>query len=107
MTVADEPAGVVKLVARPGRDQELAQLLSAMARAAAGDDGTEIYAVHRERKDPTAFFLYELYRDKDAFARHRANPELAELGRGLAELTTSIEIVTGNLIAGDRAQRSR
>ncbi len=106
MTEMNEPAAIVKITAKEGRDDELLGVLASMARVAAGDDGTEIFAVHRSRTDTSVVFLYELYRDKEAFARHRANGDLAELGKKMAELAESIEIVSGNLVAGDRATRA-
>jgi quinol monooxygenase YgiN len=102
----NEPAAIVKISAKQGCEDELIDVLASMARVAARDDGTEIYAVHRSRTDATLLFLYELYRDKEAFARHRANDELAELGKTMADLVESVEIVSGKLVAGDRAARA-
>lgn len=102
----NEPAGMVKLVAKEGRIDDLREHLAEMARVAAGDDGTEVYAVHQSRAEPAVFFLYELYRDKDAFKAHQANEKLRELGAGLRDLTDGVELVVGNLVAGDRAART-
>jgi quinol monooxygenase YgiN len=104
--MADEPAAIVKIVAKDGCRGELTELLASMAAVAARDDGTEIYSVHTSREDGSVFFLYELYRDREALARHRSNAELAALGKQLGELVESVEIVSGNLVAGDRAVRS-
>src|SRR2546423_14683518 len=101
-----EPAGIVKLVATEGREEDLIDLLGRMAAAAAKDDGCEIYAVHRSRAEPSTFFLYERYRDKDAFKLHMANEPLKELGGGLRDLTTSMELIVGNIIAGDEMRPS-
>ena len=100
-----EPAGIVKMVAKPGREEELLELLTAMASIAATDDGTEVFAVHRGRAEPSMFFLYELYRDKDAFARHRGNTRLNDAVKPLSGLTESVEVIAGNLVAGTRAGR--
>jgi quinol monooxygenase YgiN len=102
----DEPAGWVTFVAKEGRGPELIELLGKMAAVASRDDGCEIYAVHQSRRDPNTIFVYELYRDKDALKRHQANGELRDLGSGLGALTESVDVVVGNLVAGDRAQRS-
>lgn len=101
-----EPAGLVTFVAKENRLPEVIELLGKMAAVASRDDGCEIYAVHQSRRDPNMIFLYELYRDKDALKLHQANEELRDLGSGLRDLTESVDIVTGNLVAGDRAQRS-
>jgi quinol monooxygenase YgiN len=102
----NEPAGVVTIVAREGRSDELAALLAKMAEVASLDDGAEIYAVHRSRQDANTFFIYERYRDKDSLKRHQANAELRELGARMADLTDAVTVTTGNLVAGDRASRS-
>lgn len=101
-----EPVGMVTFVAKEDRLPELIELLGKMAVVASRDDGCEIYAVHQSRREPNTLFLYELYRDKDAMKRHQANQELKDLGSGLGDLTESVEMVTGNLVAGDRAKRS-
>ena len=102
----NEPAGVVTIVAKPERADELADVLAKMAQVASLDDGAEIYAVHRSRQDANSFFIYELYRDKDALKRHQANAELRRLGSQMTDLTESATILVGNLVSGDRATRS-
>jgi len=102
----DEPVGVVTIVAKDGKVDELIDLLSEMASVAATDDGSEIYAVHRSRRDANTIIVYELYRDKEALKRHQANEKLRELGAGLRELAESTEVVLGNLVAGDRPIRA-
>lgn len=89
--------------AKPGREEELQRVLTAMAEAARRDEGTEIYAVHRGRRDPSEFFIYELYRDREALRRHQANETLQALGQQLNEMTVSVDVLIGNLVAGDRA----
>jgi (4S)-4-hydroxy-5-phosphonooxypentane-2,3-dione isomerase len=102
----DEPAGIVRFVAKPGRVDDLVTLLAKIAEAAALDDGCELYSVHRARRDPDVVFVYELYRDKHALKTHQQNSELAVLGSHLRELTASMDLVVGNLVAGDRACRT-
>jgi quinol monooxygenase YgiN len=96
---------MVRMVAREGREDELLALLAQMATLAAKDDGCEVYAVHRARREPNVFFLYELYRDKDSFKAHQQNEDLKAVSEGLGDLTESIELVVGNLVAGDVAVR--
>jgi quinol monooxygenase YgiN len=97
----NEPAGIVKMVAKDGRAEELLVLLGEMATVAATDDGCEIYAVHRSRAEPNMFFIYERYRDKDAMKLHHANTKLSEVGHGLRDLTESTELIGGNIVGGD------
>lgn len=102
----DEPSGIVTITAKDGRSDELLQLLEQMATEAAKDDGCEIYAVHRARSPSDTFFLYELYRDRDAFKQHQQNSKLRSLGAHLGELAESVVLTVGNLVGGDRATRS-
>jgi quinol monooxygenase YgiN len=102
----NEPAGLVMIVAKEGRADELVDLLGKMAQAAGRDEGTEIYAIHRSRQNENTFFIYELYRDKDSLKRHQANAELRELGARMGDLTESVNIEIGNLVAGDRPTRA-
>ncbi|MBW8827098.1 MAG: antibiotic biosynthesis monooxygenase [Acidobacteria bacterium] len=101
----DEPAGLVTIVAKEGKVDQLIELLGRMAAIAAKDDGSELYSVHRSRRDPNTVFVYELYRDKEALKLHQANEELRGLGAGLRDLTESIDVVLGNLVTGDRPTR--
>jgi quinol monooxygenase YgiN len=101
----EEPAGFVKIVAKPGQEEALGTLLKEMASIALRDEGTEIYAVHQVRKEPSTFFLYELFRDRDGLKRHQANAALAKLGANLEAVAATIEVLVGNLVAGDRAGR--
>ncbi len=101
----DEPAGVVTIVAKEDCRDQVLDLLKKMAEAAAKDDGCEIYSVHAARTAPDTFFLYELYRDKESFKLHQQNPQLGELGEQLRELTESLTLTVGNLVAGDRSVR--
>lgn len=96
----NEPAGIVALVAKEGRENDLLELLRSMAVVAAGDNGTEIYAIHQNRQDARQVFLYERYRDKEAFKLHIGNEKLRALGAGLGELTDAIEIKVGNIVGG-------
>ena len=94
----NEPSGIVTIVAQAGREDDLQSLLAEMAEVARADDGTEVYDVHRSRLEPSTYFLYERYRDADAFKIHRANTKLRELGATLGELTESVTIVVGNRV---------
>jgi quinol monooxygenase YgiN len=97
---------MVKCVAKDGRAEELVELLGRMAAVASRDDGTELYVVHRARQDGNVVFIYELYRDKEALKLHQANAQLRDLGRGMAELTDSVEVLVGNVVAGDVSRRT-
>jgi quinol monooxygenase YgiN len=103
MRPAEDPiAACVRLVAKPGRAGDLHDLLIQMAAVAARDEGTQIWAVHRGRRESGEFFLYELYRDRAAFDMHQRNDELNSLGRRMRELTGELVVTPGRLVGGLR-----
>jgi quinol monooxygenase YgiN len=95
-----EIAACVRIVVKPDRSEEMAALLTRMADLAAGDEGTEIWAVHRGRKGTGEFFLYELFRDRPAFELHQRNEGLNTLGRQLSELADELVVTSGRLLGG-------
>ncbi|SNQ46572.1 hypothetical protein FRACA_1460009 [Frankia canadensis] len=94
-------AAVVVIVAKSGRADDLAALLTRMAEAAT-DEGTDAYAVHQDSRQPERFFLFEHYRDRTAFTLHRGNETLNSLGEQLGELAESTEIILGRPLPGSR-----
>jgi quinol monooxygenase YgiN len=65
-----------KLVAQPGRREELLELLMAGTEHLAGADGCELYLVSRDADDPDVIWVAEVWRDQ---AAHRASLELPEI----------------------------
>lgn len=98
----NEIAACVRIVAKPGRSDDVLDLLTQMAELAARDEGTEIWAVHRGRRESAEFFLYELFRDRQAFDLHECNVALNSLGGQLGELTDELLVTSGRLVGGLR-----
>jgi quinol monooxygenase YgiN len=96
---------VAIVVAKPGREEELADLFAEMAEAAVADEGTDMYSVNRARKEPGRFFVYESYHDRDSLQAHASNPVLAKLGARLHELADSVNTIIGGWVAGDPPPR--
>jgi (4S)-4-hydroxy-5-phosphonooxypentane-2,3-dione isomerase len=66
--------GMVKLVARAGRKQELLDFLRWDAEVAtAQEPGTLRFDVWERDDEPDAVYLYEAYVDQAAFEAHKAN----------------------------------
>lgn len=101
----EQIAASVRIIVKPERSDDVVDLLTWMAEIAAGDEGTEIWAVHRGRKGSGEFFLYELYRDRTAFEVHQRNEALTTLGRQLAELADDLVVTSGRVVvvAGGRS----
>jgi quinol monooxygenase YgiN len=69
-----------------GRVAEVAELLSRLAAIVRAEPGNLQFQIHRHAQSPERFFVYEVYRDQEAFEAHldaassRAfNDELASL----------------------------
>jgi quinol monooxygenase YgiN len=82
------------LKAKPGKGDELAELLGGLVDAVAGEDGTEQFTIHRTADDPDSVFFYEVYRDQDALDVHRKNPALGAGGAALGELLAGPPVLT-------------
>ncbi len=66
----------VKISAKPGQGDKLAQLLQEMAAEGRKEPGMLAYDPYRSVEDPDTVFMYEVYRDQSALDGHRANVAL-------------------------------
>lgn len=62
----------VELRSQPHHAAALQQLLEELVRHARSEAGTLAYTLHQDAGRPGDFFLYELYKDQQAFERHMA-----------------------------------
>jgi quinol monooxygenase YgiN len=86
--VMTQIAVFAKLVAQPGRREELLNALEPFIRSAVEDEpGTEVYAVHLDPENGDALWFYEIFTDKEALEAHGRNEErLRELGAKTQDL---------------------
>jgi quinol monooxygenase YgiN len=72
---------VVKAIvqARPGKEEELEDLIRAIVPKVQAEERTIEYTIHRAQNIPGRFFFYEKYLDQDACDSHMATPYLQEL----------------------------
>jgi quinol monooxygenase YgiN len=82
------------LKAKPGKGDELAEVLGGLVDAVADEDGTEQFVIHRSSDEPDTVFFYEVYRDQDALDAHRKNPALGAGGAALGELLDGRPVLT-------------
>ena len=87
-------AMVAKMTAAEGRRDELVSAFGRLFDAVAGEQGTEVYALHLDAGDPAVVWFYELYTDMDGLTAHGTSeamkaigPELSSLMAGRPELT--------------------
>jgi quinol monooxygenase YgiN len=70
---------VALMKAQQGKEQEMEDALRAMLPQVESEEGTLQYILHRAKKEPGKFLMYETYRDKAALNSHSATPHFAEL----------------------------
>jgi len=64
----------VTWMAKPGRDDEVADIFRKLQEASRREPGCLMYVVHRHKTDARRFFIYEQYRDDAALDAHRNSP---------------------------------
>lgn len=74
--------------AKPERAEELGSRLNALATAVREQPGYVLFNVHRVDGDPTAWFVYEIWRSSEDFERHRKTPDSSTLNADLSEILT-------------------
>ena len=86
-TTPSAPVAVLARVpAQPGRRDELVEKLRQAITNAEGEDGTRLYILHTDDKDPDAVLFYELYTDHDAFLAHGSSDAFKALGASLRDV---------------------
>jgi len=79
-------AVLARIPAQPGKRDELVAALQAAIDNANSEDGTLLYILHTDPKDPDAVLFYELYADQDAFTAHGTSDAFKALGASLRNL---------------------
>jgi quinol monooxygenase YgiN len=78
---------VARIKVRAGTEAEAEQAFRKQIEYVTREEpGTELYVLHRSRKDPTVFLFYERYADAGAFDRHGKSAAIQELFRALQPL---------------------
>jgi quinol monooxygenase YgiN len=70
---------VAVLKAKQGSEKEMEDALMGIVPKVEAEEGTMAYILHRAKKEPGKFLLYEKYQDKDALNRHSATSYFMEL----------------------------
>jgi (4S)-4-hydroxy-5-phosphonooxypentane-2,3-dione isomerase len=78
-------------VARPGREEEVANVFRKLEADSRGEPGCLMYIVHRHMDQPARFFIYEQYRDDAALQAHRDSPHFQQYAvKGLANIADRV-----------------
>jgi quinol monooxygenase YgiN len=70
---------VAKLKAKEGGAGEMEKALTDMVAKVEKEEGTLVYTLHRHKKDPTVFLVYEKYKNKEAFKYHSSTSHMKQL----------------------------
>ena len=79
-------AVLAKLTAADGKRDELIAAVGSMCEAVAGEEKTEIYALHKDAGDPNVVWFYELYTDQEGFNAHGSSEAMKAAGSALGGL---------------------
>jgi quinol monooxygenase YgiN len=77
---------LAKMTAAPGKRDDLVEAFGTLYEAVAGEEGTEVYALHLDAADADVVWFYELYRDTDALTVHGTSEAMQALGSQLSSL---------------------
>lgn len=65
--------------AKPGKEQELKEVLKSLIPIAKEEKGTVEYILHASKAVPGKFFFYEKYQDKQTYDDHSNNTRLQDV----------------------------
>ncbi len=77
-------AAMVK--ALEGRGDEVEQAFQKLVPKVRNDPGTIAYAVHHNIDDPSKFFVYEKYENREALKYHSSTPHFQEFAQTITPL---------------------
>ncbi|MFJ8142814.1 putative quinol monooxygenase [Streptomyces sp. NPDC096013] len=75
-----------EFTAREGAQDDVARLLGDYARKVRKEDGNLAFDVYTKASDPRAFWIFEVYRDEDAFRTHVKAPYSVPFNAALVPL---------------------
>jgi len=77
---------VATMKAKAGSEQEMEKALREVVPLVEAEEGTFVYTLHRAKREPQKFLMYEKYPNKEALNTHGSTPYLAELFGKIAPL---------------------
>jgi quinol monooxygenase YgiN len=90
---------IVNLVIVSGREEEAADMLKSYVKLVHAEPGCVRFDVHRSRKDPRRFVLYELYKDDYALDIHRKTEHFLSYAPKFEDLVEEREAELYNYVA--------
>lgn len=69
----------VKLTAKPGKRDEMVEVLGSVRPLIDAEEGTEWYTIHTDQADENVVWMLEVYADQAAFDAHGSGEALGQL----------------------------
>lgn len=79
-------AVIAKLTAAEGKRDDLVAAIGPMMEAVEAEQGTEVYALHKDLGDENVIWFYERYTDNAALDAHSSSEAMAAFGASLGGL---------------------
>ena len=87
----------VRMVAKEGEAERVLELmLENPRRIEAGEPGNLAFGVHRSRRNPNEFWLYETWESEEAVERHESGPEFRRYRSTIGPLVDPESVVFGD-----------
>ncbi len=80
--------------AKAGLETKLEEALKAMIPKVQEEEGTLMYTLHKAKRDPGQFLIYEMYQDKAALNFHSSTPYFKEFFGQIADLLEGTPQIT-------------
>ncbi|WP_225835754.1 putative quinol monooxygenase [Streptomyces sp. NK08204] len=77
---------LAEFTAREGTEDQVARLLRDYARKVREEDGNLVFDVYTRASSPRAYWIFEVYRDEEAFRTHLGAPYGGPFNAALAPL---------------------
>ena len=89
---------VARVTVKEGKADEYVAAFAPLVEQAEREPGTLLYAVHRSKEDPHAFWTTEVYADEAAFAAHSSSDVHAAASPVFTELIATSDVMIGQTL---------
>ncbi len=94
-------AVIAKIPCKPGSRDQVVAALQPMLDHVESEDGTLVYVLHTDAKDPDLVWFYERYTDGDALGAHSTSDVMKSLGGAIgAHLAGAPELIMLTPVGG-------
>ena len=88
------PAFITKIVAKPGKREELKKLNESVCVESKQEPGTLVYVMSQSSENPDEFWYFDCYADQQAFELHCASAPFKHMSASLADIVADVKVTT-------------